>query len=143
MGYTHYFTINEVLSAAQFERFVADAHEILRTAEIYKGIALADGMGKRPSEWRADNEGVIFNGYGEGAHEPFAVTPQSAGFGFCKTAYKPYDAAVTACLIALKEAYGDAVEISSDGEWSDWQQGAQLYREALGKTPASPLKVYA
>ena len=74
---------------------MADAHEILRTAEIYKGIALADGMGKHPSEWQADDEGVIFNGYNEGAHETFAVSPRTAGFGFCKTAYTLVQAVIT------------------------------------------------
>jgi hypothetical protein len=142
MGYTHYYTVNSEATAEQYEAFLADAHEIIRTAEIYRGIALANGWGDKLGEWQADTDAVIFNGFNLESHETFSMTPNTVGFNFCKTAYKPYDAVVTACLIALKDAYGDDVEISSDGQWGDWQNGAELYRDALAKPAECPLSAY-
>ena len=53
-------------------------------------------------------------------------------FGFCKTNYKPYDIAVTAFLIILKQYYKDAVTVGSDGEGKDWKDGAMLCQQFLG-----------
>ena len=35
---------------------------------------------------------------------------------FCKTAYKPYDAAVVDLLIEVREVAPDAITLSSDGD---------------------------
>ena len=53
-------------------------------------------------------------------------------FGFCKTNYKPYDIAVTAFLIILKEHFKDKVDITSDGRGKDWKDGAMLCQQFLG-----------
>lgn len=143
MGYTHYYEITGDVTVEQYAAFAVDAHEIIRTAEIYFDIPLANGWGDKLGEWQADSDAVIFNGFNLESHETFAVTPDTAGFGFCKTARKPYDAVVTACLIALKNAYGDAVRVSSDGTWEEWKSGAELYEKSLGKIPSSPLRAYA
>ena len=37
----------------------------------------------------------------------FQFSPEGLCFQFCKTAYKPYDIAVTACLVAGKEIFGE------------------------------------
>ena len=143
MGYSHYFSIKGEVTPEMYKEFVAEAHEILRTADIYTGIDVADAMGEVMSAWQADNEAVSFNGYGENSHETFYVTPSSAGFNFCKTAEKPYDAVVVACLIAMGRAYGDAVKISSDGNASDWADGSHLYQMAVQRTAIIPLPVSA
>ena len=141
MGYTHYFTIKEGVTPEMYKAFSDEAHEILRTAETNKGIQLADAWGKELSAWQADSDAVSFNGFGEDSHETFYVTPNKVGFGFCKTAEKPYDAVVVACLIALYRAYGDSVEISSDGDHSDWAEGSYLYQMAVQRTAIIPLPV--
>jgi len=51
---------------------------------------------------------------------------------FCKTAYKPYDMLVTACLIALYHHFPDVVTIGSDGETADWQDARNLCQHVLG-----------
>lgn len=139
MGYTQYFTITDKATPEMYKAFSDEAHEILRSAEIYKGIQLADGMGEELSAWQADDERVMFNGFGDDAHETFLVTPNSLGFNFCKTARKPYDAVVVACLISLGRIYGDAVEIGSDGDHADWSEGAALYQMAVQRTAIIPL----
>lgn len=53
-------------------------------------------------------------------------------FQFCKTAYKPYDVLVTAALIIAKHRFGDAIQVSSDGEQKDWFDGQMLCQSVLG-----------
>jgi len=82
---------------------------------------------------------VRFNGIGEDGHETFMITrvtpvadyliDKKMAFGFCKTAYKPYDEYVTACLILAKHFLKDEIRIGSDGDVSDWQAGVRLINE--------------
>lgn len=50
----------------------------------------------------------------------------------CKTAYRPYDLAVTAFLIIAKHYLGEAIRVSSDGEMKDWWDAATMCQNALG-----------
>jgi hypothetical protein len=52
-------------------------------------------------------------------------------FDCCKTAYRPYDLAVTAVLISFKHYFPEVV-IASDGEEKDWLDGKFLCRRILG-----------
>lgn len=80
------------------------------------------------------------DGYGSGSYETFCIDriyqdrgePDKTGlyFAFCKTAYRPYDLAVTAALIIF-DHYTDIV-ISSDGEDKDWQDARVLCFNLLG-----------
>lgn len=137
MGYSHYFTQVESTEGddRNYLKFAIDAMIIILTAEN-RGANL---------NWHVDENSVKINGIGEGAHEDFYFTREAnLNFNFCKTAFKPYDEVVTACLIALKKAYGDKVDIGSDGEWeSDWVAGRALYQMAVQETAISPLKTYA
>lgn len=137
MGYTHYFT--QVTSTEGDDRsylkFAIDAMLITLTAEK-RGLNI---------DWHVTENEVSINGIGEDSHETFYFTREAnLTFNFCKTAQKPYDEVITACLIALKKAYGDKVDIGSDGEWeSDWVAGRALYQMAVQETAISPLKTYA
>ncbi len=53
-------------------------------------------------------------------------------FNFCKTAYKPYDIAVTAFLIITKHILKKEIWISSDGETQHWADGRILCQKVLG-----------
>ena len=84
-------------------------------------------------------EHITFNGIGKQAHEPFAF-PGKLGFNFTKTVWKPYDEVVTAALIVARSCFpADELEIASDGEWSDWGRGRQLYEKTFGKDAPNPL----
>ena len=81
---------------------------------------------------------------GDCSHETFAFLremglqdwdkPKADGkyFAFCKTAFKPYDLAVNACLIIIKHYLGDKVDVSSDGEMKDWQDAMGICENAFG-----------
>jgi hypothetical protein len=141
VGYTHYFTKAGTTrdDALKFEMFARGARTIIEYATNQDNIQLADAMGEKLGAWEISNEVVSFNGYGADSHETFFWDANGTGFNFCKTARKPYDAVVTACLIHLKDVYGDAVDIGSDGYWSEWSDGARLYRNATGLTAANPM----
>lgn len=77
------------------------------------------------------------------AGEPFAVDrvflvrdwdQQDDGryFQSCETAYKPYDLAVTATLIRLKEHFPEQVSISSDGQEHAFEDAKRLCRQLFG-----------
>jgi len=53
-------------------------------------------------------------------------------FTFCKTAFKPYDICVTACLIVLEHYFKDHVRVSSDGESAEWDDARRLCQQVLG-----------
>jgi len=140
MGYTHYFRKVSPTreDSRRFEMFAFGARRIIDYARTYDNIEIADAMGERLDMFEINEDSVSFNGYGADAHETFFWNKEAVGVNFCKTAYKPYDAVVTACLIHLKDVYGDAIEIGSDGDWSEWRDGATLYRNATGLTAENP-----
>ena len=53
-------------------------------------------------------------------------------FEFCKTAFKPYDWAVTAFLVIAKHYLGDKIVISSDGAIELWYDAMQLCQIEFG-----------
>jgi hypothetical protein len=85
---------------------------------------------------------IAFNGVGEGSHESLVIdrkrppleswqTREDRGLGFCKTARKPYDLAVTATLAYLSTVYEGLYDVSSDGDGRDWLNGVEAARRAL------------
>ena len=153
MGYTHYYSrhSDKSNSAEAYTRFREGAERIIVEAHA-TGITIGDGFGERPGYWENTDSRVAFNGVGDDAHETFGwdqicgMQPdwrkgEAMYFDFCKTAQKPYDAVVTACLLWLAECYGDAVEISSDGYWNEWQAGRDLFRTVFGYDAKPPFVV--
>jgi hypothetical protein len=53
-------------------------------------------------------------------------------FGFCKTAYKPYDLAVQVCLVIARHHLGSSIRVRSDGSLQEWQDAISLCQEELG-----------
>ena len=142
MGYTHYYYVSEKFDATLFKKVVDDFKKLLKPISD-KGIVLANGMGEGKPIIN-DNE-IVFNGLGELSHETFCLEKtheiqdwqkdMKKGeliFQFTKTARKPYDIAVTACLVIAKHHFGEKIRISSDGNDSEWNDGKQLCQEILG-----------
>ena len=69
-------------------------------------------------------------------HETFILKRKysEGDWTFCKTARKPYDLMVKACLILYKYYFSD-VQISSDGDEEDWQQAWEFIACVLPKGP--------
>ena len=139
MGYTHYWQATAVEPDREaYGRTLLDAKLIVEEA-INQGIRLAGPNGKGEPEL---TEGRIrLNGVApDEHHESFRFNPVPEGFSFCKTreTVRPYDAVVTAILIRAKVHYGNAIEVSSDGDWVEWERGVQLVKDALGVTSVCP-----
>lgn len=135
-GYTHYFTWNKTPDNAELKKCVQEMGLIV---EARKGI-LAGSNGP-DSKTILDLTHVDLNGVGTNECEPF-VFPGEVGFNFCKTEGLPYDDVVTACLIVARDHFPSSVlSIGSDGDWSqgDWNGGAKLYSDVLGRPAHDPI----
>jgi hypothetical protein len=152
MGYTHYIQRDIVRSSgpATYGRFTNGVEKIFAEAKT-RGIEIGDAFGETATPEITETR-VAFNGMGDDAHETFswdAVSPrqpmhavgQPMLFDFCKTALKPYDTVVVAVLLWLKDCYTDAVEISSDGYWSEWYDGRDLFRTVFGFEAEAPFEL--
>lgn len=127
-GYTHYWTWKVEPDPPRVERAVAEMNRIVEARRAILEVEDAGGP-----------NAIFFNGIGDGAHEPF-VFPGKVGFQFVKTAMKPYDAVVTACLIVARDHFTrEELAISSDGTWDAWRHGRDLYIEVLERQANSPL----
>lgn len=128
MGYTHYWKVTEKLSQEKFNEFSEGVKQLVATAQE-AGVDIGD-------EEYSDSV-IVFNGVAGGAHESFFFTIDGDEFNFCKTAEKPYDIAVTASLILAKKVFGDAITVTSDGSWANWESGQLLYESVFNVAPES------
>jgi hypothetical protein len=141
MGYTHYWTVNkpaELLGSEirAYEDACADCTRIANAwYQAHGGLA---GFSAHTVPGRYG--GVQLNGSRENGHEDFTMreTLAKAQSGFCKTARKPYDTVVTACLLVLADALPGILTIRSDGDAGDWLAGWRLAEEVLGRKLAIP-----
>jgi len=103
-----------------------------------------EGYWEDTSQWR-DSDGNL----NSLDHETFAVSRTlkkkgdywETGGGFCKTARKPYDLMVKACLLVLLIHLGDrGVEISSDGDYDEdnWGPATRFVIETFGEDYLTP-----
>jgi multimeric flavodoxin WrbA len=159
MGYTHYWTQTRDFTPEQMGDIAGSIRKIIDTASGRPGVHNYDDKpavplvicgGDGTGEPVLTKEKIAFNGQGPDLdHETFYFeakrikedyqSEDQRGWAFCKTAQKPYDVVVTACLIFLAHDYG--FQVSSDGDVEDWERGEKLVAEALGKEYPNPLIV--
>jgi len=138
LGYTHYHPRAAKLDAQKFSKFSRDCKLLKRAAEAQGVKVRFEYDVPRPAVFSEDV--VRFNGINDDGHETFYLPLETHDgspydgriFAFCKTARKPYDLLVTACLIMAKHHFGKDVCVTSDGEQSDWDAGRGLCLSALG-----------
>lgn len=134
MGYTHYWTQNSGFTGEEWDKTAREIQAILDCARK-RGVALGDGFGKREitAAEAIQDSAIVFNGLASDSHETFYIhrALSDPKWDFCKTARKPYDVAVTACLIYLDSVFPGRFSVSSDGTAVDWQDGLNLARSAL------------
>jgi hypothetical protein len=139
MGYTHYWEFRipkrtEINSVeANYQRAIKDCSKIVKTYYQANG-GLSGFTAHTPI---GQYGGLKVNGKGEEGHEDFTLREyfkqnlEGDAFNFCKTAQKPYDVVVVACLIVLKARLGKHFEVSSDGYSKDWEEGLNLAQRIL------------
>jgi hypothetical protein len=139
MGYTHYWgfkNINCKTNQVRYEEALSQCEKIVQGYNLH--VKLRDFKHpNRLSGWTAHCEtgkykSIKVNGTKDLAHEDFYLDQDLAEnreSDFCKTARKPYDVVVVACLVVLKRYLGDDIEIDSDGYQSDWIEGLNLAKD--------------
>ena len=115
-------------------------------ADSAGGLVVGAGRDVQKGTWFAGAQIEHRTCDGDCSHESFWVeqkiepekwqTPDEDGlwFEFCKTAYKPYDLAVTSALIVLHHHLAPLKQfkVSSDGENTHWFDAALLCHRVLG-----------
>ena len=138
MGYSHEYGFKEPV--APFPEYVlADVRKIV---DRYKDLIQFEDDDPRPPV--VTSEYIRFNGKGQAGYETLVIVPDETHF--CKTAYKPYDAAVCEVLLVLRHHYGDKFTLASDGFWVSredfkakrldgcWNQAFRNVKEKFGYT---------
>ena len=152
MGYTHYWTQKRDFTKDEWKTVCEDIGAILKYAQHDAGIALADGMGTGGTSPELLADKIWFNGVEDDSHETMSINRRRPpkedwqsvrGRDFCKTARKPYDSVVVACLCYLStitrkdDAQGEPIigtevySVASDGHGHEWLEGLELARVAL------------
>ncbi len=83
---------------------------------------------------RGDKSTYEIEPQGKTNYDGSPKSPKEIGkyFQFTKTAYKPYDLAVTVALVIAKHYFKDEIMISSDGNIENWEEAMQLCQHFLG-----------
>ncbi len=133
MGYTHYWYRPKTLDKNKFKAAAEDCKKVCDLL-AHEGLLLeSEFPSPNPSELVRSGDFVYLNGKGDEGYEtflieqeftlPYSVEKEGKYFAFCKTARRPYDAAVTACLIIFHHHFGDDFIVKSDGTYEEWQEG--------------------
>jgi len=148
MGYTHYFPHGKTTLKKWGE--ILDDCEKLAAADDTPIVAntytqTKEGWDTKSGAPIFDNTEIRFNGVAEASHEDFLLLrggvkkqdyekdrTEKYGFTFCKTAAKPYDLLVCACLLVYVHYSPDTIELGSDGGPQDWAQAEKLVKDVLG-----------
>jgi hypothetical protein len=114
---------------------VSDMEKLIKASPV----PLAGGLGKGKPKITT-GKSVVFNGVEKDGndHETFSF-PDDGGRNFCKTAQKPYDLVVVACLAAAKDRLGPLLEVSSDGDPDEWEEGVAFASKVLERVIANPI----
>jgi hypothetical protein len=132
MGYTHYWRSDPAAVVAH-PRF-NELMQLMRIAAQFPHDYEVTLRYQNASVAGTPVKVLMVNGVGDKEHEDFVFPPREA-FDFCKTACKPYDEVVTACLTLAKHVLGDVIKVYSDGDPDDWTEGVQLAQH-LARDPS-------
>jgi len=131
MGYTHYWSKAGPFSNAQWAALTEAAEAIVKQAKS-DGLLLCWEYDEPAKDPEISAAAIRFNGVHSEGHETFLLSPQAEEFEFCKTAAKPYDAAVVAMLVFAKQLAPELFNWRSDGLPEDHADGLALLTRANG-----------
>ena len=135
-GYTHYWRAGDGgFNISEYKKALNEIRKIVKA----NSKILAGGDGEGLPEISKD---IVFNGKGEeGSSETFYLpaNPSKLGaFNFTKTARRPYDIVVTACLSVLKH-FCPSIEVDSDGGSKGMTSGIKLAKKITGLDIKNPV----
>jgi len=121
MGHTHYFPQAKHATQAQWKAITDEFKKLMAAALITQALPIQREEDSA-SEPLIDKDQIIFNGIEDDGHETMILERIGHGFQFCKTAHKPYNAAVIALLLIADKHAPGVWEIASDGDTPEWQE---------------------
>jgi len=141
MGYTHYWSRPKTFTVKSFTAAAADCERVVKSLKCQVQRESDDTT---PAVFSRDS--VRFNGVGDAGHETFAIprvftriyegqkSDKDGWSDFCKTAAKPYDLAVCACLVVFKHHYEEKFIVASDGDdgHESWPEARAACHAVLG-----------
>jgi len=139
MGYTHYWYKQSRIQKSVMQKIASDFKKVLPEFKDLLCFEFNE-PNKKPV---ITNALIRFNGKGKDGHETLYFEQvvdlnqhfshdNGLIFGFCKTARKPYDIAVTTFLIIAAKHLKDGIRVTSDGNESEWQEAKDLCQKTLG-----------
>ena len=145
MGYTHYWGFKpakrgETAKVNKLYRLaIRDCNKVIKA---YQSKAIGYERLSGYSAYTDNYGGLKVNGKGDFMHEDFTMREhyRDNKADFCKTARKPYDLIVVACLTILKSRLKDYIDVSSDGQAINWQAGVEYASIVLDKALSNPLE---
>lgn len=128
MGYTHCWNEKHV-GKERWRKFKGAVQEMIDRHNQELPIDWEYDEADKPPQ--VDDNCVRFNGRGDDGHETFMIERLGRGqFEFCKTARKPYDVYVVACLILLHH-YKPQFTWRSDGDTAEEFQVSYLWAKEV------------
>jgi len=150
VGYSHYWYGSDDVDRDSWMKLKEAVIGVLSIAKA-EGITIVNGMGDAGTQPLVNDQLISFNGVPN--HETFYLErcmevqdymrhrpAAEQRFSSCKTACKPYDVVVTACLCLAEHLTGGVYRVSSDGGAADWADGHALARKVMSDVPL-PRKV--
>lgn len=141
MGFTHYYGFNVRKGNAEkneklYQQAIKDCHKvILAWQREHKGTECS------LSGYSAHTKlglygGIRVNGKGKYSCEDFTLREhlKQNDSEFCKTARRPYDTVVVACLAIMKFHLKDMFDVGSDGDYHDFVAGVNYANKVLRRT---------
>ena len=127
MGYTHYWKTKRAFTEKEWAEMTKGTKKIIKESNV----PIGDGMGE--GQPIITDNAISLNGKGANSHETFYVSKEPTKFDFCKTALKPYDVVVCACLLLMMKILGNDAEVHSDGNMNgaDWAKGRELFKKVI------------
>ena len=128
MGYTHYFRMPKgEMKEDKWNRLCKDVQTLVENENypVEKGYDKLD-INEHRIIVRGTCEWLVIERKSVNRFNP----KEDMVFNFCKTRHHAYDYVVVACLIALKRILPQ-VELSSDGDFTDWYEGITHFTETI------------
>lgn len=125
MGYTHYWRNENNNPSEDIRKKIGLTLKTLYQNRdslfVESPSVLVEEYDLPNSEPIFDENEIRFNGLSEMGHETFLIDWNALNdFEFCKTNRKPYDFWVISTLLIIKSEAPEALQISSDGDYEEW-----------------------
>lgn len=115
MGYTRYYRIRKSLNEEIFKEYSKICKIVCEYLQKEYDYKIVNYLGEYRSNPEFTEKKISFNGEEDLSHESFLISTIGKGSNFTKTARKPYDSSVLACLYLAKKFFKDDIDVSSDG----------------------------